>query len=192
MNLPNSLTLIRIFLTPLLVYLLIYISEFHSIIAASVFLAAAVTDWLDGHLARRRQQVTTLGKLLDPVADKILVSAALISMVQIDLVPGWIVMLIVGREFAVTGLRGIAATHGVVIEARDLAKYKTALQYVTIILLILTKSIPAEIQDYYIYFSMGALWMALGVTLYSGVDYFVRFFRTGDMTATVKREDRWH
>jgi len=136
--------------------------------------------------------VTTLGKLLDPVADKILVSAALISMVQIDLVPGWIVMLIVGREFAVTGLRGIAASHGVVFEARDLAKYKTALQYGTIILLILTKSIPAEIQDYYIYFSMGALWMTLGVTLYSGVDYFVRFFRTGDMTAPVKREDRWH
>ncbi len=192
MNLPNSLTLIRIVLTPLLVYLLIYISEVYSIIAAAVFLAAAVTDWLDGHLARRRRQVTTLGKLLDPVADKILVSAALISMVQIDLVPGWMVMMIVGREFAVTGLRGIAATHGVVIEARDLAKYKTALQYVTIILLILTKSIPAEIQDYYVYFSTGALWMTLGVTLYSGVDYFVRFFRTGDMTAPVKREDRWH
>ena len=192
MNLPNSLTLIRIILTPLLVYLLIYISEVYSIIAAAVFLAAAVTDWLDGHLARRRQQVTTLGKLLDPVADKILVSAALISMVQVDLVPGWMVMLIVGREFAVTGLRGIAASHGVVFEARDLAKYKTALQYVTIILLILTKSVPTEIQDYYIYFSMGALWMTLGVTLYSGVDYFVRFFRTGDMTAPVKREDRWH
>lgn len=192
MNLPNSLTLIRIVLTPLLVYLLIYISEVYSIIAAAVFLAAAVTDWLDGHLARRRRQVTTLGKLLDPVADKILVSAALISMVQIDLVPGWMVMMIVGREFAVTGLRGIAVSHGVVIEARDLAKYKTALQYVTIILLILTKSIPAEIQDYYLYFSTGALWMTLGVTLYSGVEYFVRFFRTGDMTAPVKREDRWH
>ena len=192
MNLPNSLTLVRIFLTPLLVYLLIYISEVSSIIAAAVFLGAAVTDWLDGHLARRRRQVTALGKLLDPVADKILVSAALISMIQIDLVPGWMVILIVGREFAVTGLRGIAASHGVIMEARDLAKYKTALQYVTIILLILTKNIPAEAQDYYSYFASGALWMTLGVTLYSGVDYFVRFFRTGDMTELVKREERWH
>ena len=192
MNLPNSLTLIRIFLTPLLVYLLIYISEVSSIIAAAVFLAAALTDWLDGHLARQRRQVTTLGKLLDPVADKILVSAALISMVQIDLVPGWMVTMIVGREFAVTGLRGIAASQGVVIEARDLAKYKTALQYVTIILLILTKSIPAEILDYYSYFASGALWMTLGITLYSGVDYFVRFFRAGDVDAVVRREDRWH
>ena len=192
MNLPNSLTLIRIVLTPLLVYLLIYISEVYSIIAAAVFLAAALTDWLDGHLARRRRQVTNLGKLLDPVADKILVSAAFISMVQIGIVPGWIVMLIVGREFAVTGLRGTAASHGVLMEAGDLAKYKTALQYMTILLLILRKNIPAELQDYYAYFSTGALWMTLGVTLYSGVDYFVRFFRTGDVATMVKREERWH
>ncbi len=192
MNLPNSLTLIRIVLTPLLVYLLIYISEVGSILAAAVFLAAALTDWLDGHLARRRRQVTNLGKLLDPVADKILVAAAFISLVQIDLVPGWMVLVIVGRELAVTGLRGIAASHGVVIEARDLAKYKTALQYVTIILLILQTNVPGDIQDYYAYFATGALWMTLGVTLYSGVDYFVRFFRTGDVTSMVKREDRWH
>jgi len=192
MNLPNSLTLIRITLTPLLVYLLIYIDEVHSIIAAAVFLAAAVTDWLDGHLARRRQQVTNLGKLLDPVADKILVSAAFISMVQIGLVPGWMVIMIVGREFAVTGLRGTAASHGVVMEARDLAKYKTLLQYVTIILLVLTKNIPAEMEEYYAYFALGALWMTLGVTLYSGVDYFVRFFRTGAVEAMIKERERWH
>lgn len=191
MNLPNYITLGRICLAPLVVVFLISTESIHSLVAAIIFGAAALTDWLDGLLARRRRQVTTLGKLLDPVADKLLVAAALISLVQVGRVAAWIVVLIIGREFAVTGLRGVSAAQGVVIAASDLAKYKTASQYVAITLLILEKNVPVSLEAEYIYLSRGMLWAALTLTVVSGFDYFVRFYRGSDIDALVREDDRW-
>ncbi|HEV8673711.1 MAG TPA: CDP-diacylglycerol--glycerol-3-phosphate 3-phosphatidyltransferase [Methylomirabilota bacterium] len=192
MNLPTYLTLGRICLVPLVVVFLISTESIHALVAAILFGAAALTDWLDGLLARRRRQVTTLGKLLDPVADKLLVAAALISLVQVGRVGAWIVVLIVGRELAVTGLRGVSATQGVVLGASDIAKYKTAFQYLAITLLILEKNVPVGLEAEYIYLSRGMLWAALVLTVVSGIDYFVRFYRGTDLDALVREEDdRW-
>lgn len=191
MNLPTQLTLIRISLVPLVVVFLISSTWGSSLIAAAVFVTASLTDWLDGLIARRRHQETTLGKLLDPVADKLLVTAALLSLVQIGTVPAWIVLLIIGREFAVTGLRGIAASVGMLVPSSELAKHKTALQYVAVTLLILEKSVPDTVMPDYIYLSRGVLWAALILTMVSGIDYFVRFFRKTDLEALVKGQDRW-
>src|SRR6476660_810654 len=147
MNLPNSLTIARIFFVPLLVGALvaegISIRLFGVIItnewlALAIFLIAAATDLLDGYLARRWGQVTTIGTLLDPIADKLLISAALISLVQVNAVPGWMVILIVGREFAISGLRSIAAAEGYTIRASDLGKTKMMAQVTAISLLLLS------------------------------------------------------
>ncbi len=138
MNLPNSLTIARIFLVPFVVVILLTTQirnwEFWGV---TVFLGAAVTDLLDGYLARRRKQVTTLGRLLDPIADKLLISSALVSLVQLGIVPAWMVAIIIGREFAVSGLRNIAATEGFTIEASRLGKGKMALQVAAVAGLIL-------------------------------------------------------
>jgi CDP-diacylglycerol--glycerol-3-phosphate 3-phosphatidyltransferase len=190
-NLPTQLTVVRILLVPLVVVFLISAEWIHSLLAAVLFGAAALTDWLDGLIARRRGQETTLGKLLDPVADKLLVAAALVSLVQIGQVGAWIVVLIIGREFAVTGLRGIAAAQGLVISASDLAKYKTAFQYVAVTLLILEKNVPLALEAEYLYLSRGALGAALILTVVSGVDYFIRFYRGTDLETLVREEDRW-
>jgi len=190
-NLPTYLTLGRICLVPLVVVFLISAESIHSLVAAILFGAAALTDWLDGLLARRRRQVTILGKLLDPVADKLLVAAALISLVQVGRVEAWIVVLIIGREFAVTGLRGVSASQGVVVAASDLAKYKTASQYLAVILLILEKNVPVGLEAEYAYISRGMLWAALTLTVVSGFDYFVRFYRGSDIDALVREDDRW-
>jgi CDP-diacylglycerol--glycerol-3-phosphate 3-phosphatidyltransferase len=190
-NLPTQLTVGRICLVPLVMVFLISSDAVHSLVAAILFAAAAVTDWLDGLLARRRGQVTTLGKLLDPVADKVLVAAALISLVQLGTVEAWMVVLVVGREFAVTGLRSVSAAHGVVIAASDLAKHKTVAQYVAVILLILEKNVPFGLDAEYIYLSRGMLWAALILTVLSGFDYFVRFYRGVDSDALVRGDDRW-
>jgi CDP-diacylglycerol--glycerol-3-phosphate 3-phosphatidyltransferase len=189
-NLAIQLTLVRILLVPLVVVFLISTEWIHSLLAAVLFGAAALTDWLDGLIARRRRQETTLGKLLDPVADKLLVAAALISLVQVGRVGAWIVVLIIGREFAVTGLRGIAAAQGLVISASDLAKYKTAFQYVAVTLLILEKNVPLALEAEYLYLSRGALGAALILTVVSGIDYFIRFYRT-DLESLVREGDRW-
>ena len=191
MNLPTYITLGRICLAPLVVVFLISTEWFHSLVAAMIFGAAAATDWLDGMLARRRRQVTTLGKLLDPVADKLLVAAALISLVQVGRVEAWIVVLIVGREFAVTGLRGVSAAQGVVVSASDLGKYKTTSQYLAVILLILEKNVPVGLENEFVYVSRGMLWAALTLTVVSGIDYFVRFYRGSDIDALVREDDRW-
>jgi len=190
-NLPNYLTLGRICLTPLVVVFLISAESIHALVAAIIFGAAALTDWLDGMIARRRRQVTTLGKLLDPVADKLLVAAALISLVQVGRVEAWIVVLIIGREFAVTGLRGVSAAQGIVIGASDLGKYKTAFQYLAVTLLILERSVPVGLEAEYSYISRGMLWAALTLTVVSGFDYFVRFYRGSDIDALVREDDRW-
>lgn len=142
MNLPNSLTLLRIFIVPLLVVVLLtpfsenWFGVPRHLLGVGLFLAAALTDFLDGHFARSRGQVTRLGQLLDPIADKLLISAALISLVENQLAPAWAVVIIIGREFAVTGLRSIAATDGVVIAASKMGKFKMLAQVLTVALLI--------------------------------------------------------
>ncbi len=137
MNLPNLLTLLRIFFVPLLVAALV--GEGHrELLALAIFLGAAATDLLDGYLARRWGQITTVGTLLDPIADKLLVSSALISLVQVRAVPGWIAILIIGREFAISGLRSIAATEGFVIHANDWGKTKMVFQVIAIALTVLS------------------------------------------------------
>ena len=144
MNLPNALTLVRMFLVPLLVVVLL--TEFEGrqilgvpkeLVGAAIFALASLTDWLDGYLARRRRQVTWLGQMLDPIADKLLTSAAFISLVQLDLAPAWMVALIIGREFAVTALRSLAYAKGITIPASSLGKFKMVSQVIAILLLIL-------------------------------------------------------
>jgi len=141
-NLPNGLTLLRIFIVPILVVVLLtpfsesWFGVPRHILGVGLFLGAALTDYLDGHLARSRNQVTRLGQLLDPIADKLLISAALISLVENQLAPAWAVVIIIGREFAVTGLRSIAAADGVVISASKMGKFKMLLQVLTVALLI--------------------------------------------------------
>ena len=146
MNLPNALTLSRIFIVPLLVVVLLtpvsenWLGVPQYVLGVGIFVAAALTDYLDGKLARRWKQVSKLGKLLDPIADKLLISAALISLVENHLAPAWAVVIIVGREFAVTGLRSIAATEGVIISASRMGKFKMVAQVFTVGLLILSIS----------------------------------------------------
>ncbi|HIN10585.1 MAG TPA: CDP-diacylglycerol--glycerol-3-phosphate 3-phosphatidyltransferase, partial [Acidobacteria bacterium] len=144
MNLPNSLTLARIFLIPLLVVVLL--TKFEGavifgigkeLVGAAIFAVAALTDWLDGYLARRLQQVTTFGQLMDPLADKLLIMAALLSLVQMELAPAWMVAIILGRELGVTVLRSVAFSRGVTISASPLGKIKMMSQVIAILLLIL-------------------------------------------------------
>jgi CDP-diacylglycerol--glycerol-3-phosphate 3-phosphatidyltransferase len=143
-NLPNALTLLRIFIVPILVVVLLtpfsenWFGVPRHILGVTLFLGAALTDFLDGHFARSRDQVTRLGQLLDPIADKLLISAALISLVENQLAPAWAVVIIIGREFAVTGLRSIAAADGVVISASKMGKFKMLLQVLTVALLIVS------------------------------------------------------
>ncbi len=172
-NLPNSLTLLRIFLVPFLVVVLLtkfYGKEYAGL---AIFLVAAVTDFFDGYIARKRNQMTRLGALLDPIADKLLVSAAFISLVELQLAKAWMVVIIVGREFAVSGLRAIAAQHGVTISASSLGKGKMVSQVVAISLLIL----GYELGEFRFVGEL-ALWVVMLFALASGVDYFVKFTRS--------------
>ena len=144
MNLPNALTLGRIFLVPLLVVVLLTKFEGPVVfgvrkefVGAAIFGLASLTDWLDGYLARSRQQVTALGQLMDPLADKLLITAALVSLVQMDLAPAWMVAVVLGREFAITVLRSLAHSRGVAIPASPLGKFKMASQVTAVLLLIL-------------------------------------------------------
>ncbi len=172
MNLPNQLSLARIVLAPFLVFFLIYSpSRAMHLIAALIFVAASMTDVIDGYIARKRKQVTTLGKLLDPVADKLLVTAALISLVDLGRCSAPAAMMIVGRELAITGLRGIAASHGIVIEASNLGKAKAFFQSLAIFLLILYVESP-----YLRWSGETVLWFAVALTIYSGYDYFKVFW----------------
>ena len=172
MNLPISLTLLRIFIVPILVVLLLTKGENMDLWAVGVFLAAAVTDLLDGYLARKRGQITTLGILLDPIADKLLTSAAFISLVELGLVPAWMVVIIVGREFAVSGLRAIASAEGFAIEASELGKTKMVFQVVAITVIVLAERYP--ILD-----PLGGvlLWVVVVFALASAVQYFWSFWR---------------
>ena len=178
MNLPNSLTLVRMFLVPLLVVVLL--TEFpgrqilgtsKELVGAAIFALASLTDWLDGYLARRRRQVTWLGQVLDPIADKLLTSAAFISLVQLNLAPAWMVALIIGREFAITALRSVAYNKGVTIPASPLGKIKMASQVTAILLLILGWGpMPALAPLGYV-----ALWIVMVAAVVSAIDYYRRF-----------------
>ena len=172
-NLPNTLTLSRIFLVPLLVVVLLTRTERWELIGGAIFGVAAFTDWLDGYLARRRGQVTNLGIMLDPIADKLLTSAAFISLVQMQLAPAWMVVIIIGREFAVMGLRCIAVSRGITIPASTLGKGKMTTQVIAILLLILGKKFLGPL------YVLGrvALWLTVIFALVSGLDYFRRFHR---------------
>jgi CDP-diacylglycerol--glycerol-3-phosphate 3-phosphatidyltransferase len=180
-NLPNALSLGRIFLVPLLVVVLLTKFEGKELIGAAIFGLASITDWLDGYLARRRQQVTTLGQLLDPLADKLLITAALVSLVQNDVVPAWMVAVILGREFAVTVLRSIAHARGVVIAASPLGKFKMASQVTAILLLILGQH---HLQQFFVLGTV-ALWVAVITAVVSGIDYYRRFNHVLTQSAAV-------
>jgi CDP-diacylglycerol---glycerol-3-phosphate 3-phosphatidyltransferase len=178
MNLPNALTLGRIFLVPLLVVVLLTKFEGRMIfgvpkelVGAAIFGVASLTDWLDGYLARRRKQVTTLGQFMDPLADKLLITAALVSLVQMDLAQSWMVVVILGREFAVTVLRSIAHSRGVAIPASPLGKFKMASQVVAILLLILGRE---HLREFFV-LGIIALWVAVLTAVVSAVDYYRRF-----------------
>ena len=184
MNLPNALTILRIFFVPLLVAALVQDSSVfrfgsleitNDLLSLAIFLAAAGTDLLDGYLARRWKQVTTIGTLLDPIADKLLVSAALISLVQIHTLPGWMAVLIIGREFAVTGLRSIAAAEGYTIRASDLGKTKMFFQVVAIAVLLPAVRHP-ELRPWGIFLMWGVVFFALA----SAVSYFAKFWHKVD------------
>jgi CDP-diacylglycerol--glycerol-3-phosphate 3-phosphatidyltransferase len=165
-TLPNALTALRIFLVPLLV---VFLLTEYRLIGLSVFIFASLTDWFDGYLARTRHQITTLGQLLDPVADKLLVSAAFISLVELGLAPAWMVVIIIGREFAISGLRLIAAEQGATIPTSPLAKYKTTVQMITVVPLILG---PEFLGEYFIIGEIG-LWLVVTLSLLSAGQYFV-------------------
>lgn len=171
MNLPNSLTVFRIFLIPLLVVVLLTRLPNKEFIGVAIFLAAALTDWLDGYLARRRKQVTAIGTWLDPVADKLLVSSALIAMVEMGLAPAWMVVILVGREVAVTGLRNVALAKGIVIRVSELGKAKMATQVVAITAIILGMRFALiEAIGYW------ALWLAVLLAMVSAAQYFRQFW----------------
>jgi CDP-diacylglycerol--glycerol-3-phosphate 3-phosphatidyltransferase len=170
-NLPNSLTLFRIFLVPLLVVVLL--TKYSNRLGLFIFLVAAVTDFFDGYFARRMKKITRLGALLDPIADKLLMSAAFISLVELGLAKAWMVVIIIGREFAVSGLRSIAAQQGVTIAASPLGKTKMISQVVAIALLI----VSYELGEFR-FTSEIALWLVVLFSIWSGVDYFLKFARS--------------
>jgi len=191
MNIPNALTLLRIFFVPVLVALLVQEkmlvqigpwSVSNELVALCVFLVAAFTDLLDGYLARRWNQITTVGMLLDPIADKLLISSSLIALVQIHRVPGWMVVLIVGREFAVSGLRSIAAAEGYTIAAGELGKSKMVAQVVAVALVLLSIDFPV-----YETAARVCLWGAMAFALASAAQYFGQFWHKVDEGVKARR-----
>jgi CDP-diacylglycerol---glycerol-3-phosphate 3-phosphatidyltransferase len=170
MNLPLSLTILRIFFVPLVVVLLLTRGSNMDLWAVGVFLLAAATDLLDGYLARKRGQVTAMGILLDPLADKLLTASAFISLVELHLVPAWMVVIIVGRELAVTGLRSIASAQGFLLQASDMGKTKMVLQVAAISVITL--------EDRFAFLPLAGrilLWMVVLFALVSGTQYFLAF-----------------
>tara|TARA_Y100001001_G_C8005483_1_gene307843 strand:+ start:1338 stop:1952 length:615 start_codon:yes stop_codon:yes gene_type:complete len=174
-TLPNALTAFRIFLVPILV---VFLLTDYRLVGLSVFIIASLTDWFDGYLARTRKQITTLGQFLDPIADKLLVSAAFISLVELGLAPAWMVVIIIGRELAISGLRPIAAGHGITISSSALGKYKTTVQMVTVILLLLG---PAYLGGSFmigeIFVGEVGLWLVVVLSLVSAAQYFLGFWK---------------
>jgi CDP-diacylglycerol--glycerol-3-phosphate 3-phosphatidyltransferase len=191
MNLPNALTILRIFFVPLLVAALVQedvsvhigsVLVTNEWLALAIFLAAAATDLLDGYLARRWKQVTTIGTLLDPIADKLLISAALISLVQVRSLPAWMAILIIGREFAVSGLRAIAAAEGYTIKASDLGKTKMFFQVVAISCMLLSVRHAALRTP-----AILLMWAVVFFALLSAISYFNKFWRKIDEGIKLRR-----
>ncbi len=184
LNPPNIVTLFRIACIPLMVVILLSPSREAGFWAAAVFALASASDWLDGYLARRMGIVTVFGKFLDPIADKLLVTAALVMILPFNRVPAWIVLLILTREIVITGLRSIASSEGIVIQASDLGKYKTIFQITAVIGLLLHYEyrwffgvdhplLTVSMHNTGMFF----LWIALVLTVWSGVDYLVKFIK---------------
>src|SRR4051795_9559203 len=171
-NAPNALTLFRIFLVPFLVVVLLTKFSGSEYAGLTIFLVAAITDFFDGYFARRYNKITKLGALLDPMADKLLMSAAFISLVELGLARAWMIVIIIGREFAVSGLRSIAAQHGVTIAASPLGKTKMVAQVFAIGLLI----VGYELGEFRFIGEL-ALWVVMLFALVSGIDYFIKFSR---------------
>jgi len=169
MNLPNRLSLARIFLVPVFLVVVSLKVPYGDYIAAGVFILAACTDGLDGYIARKKKLITRLGKLLDPLADKLLVSAALVALVELGRLSGWIAVLIIGREFAVTGLRSVAVGENLVIAASPLGKIKTISQIVAIVAMFL-RDYPFNLVN--VPFGNIAMAVAVVFTVWSGIDYF--------------------
>lgn len=187
MNLANKLTMIRIFLVPVfLVFIAVRDIPYGSIVATAVFIIASITDQLDGHIARSRNQITNFGKFMDPLADKLLVTAALVSLVELKLVAGWAVVVILAREFAVSGLRTLAASDGIVIAASWWGKIKTVTQMIAILLLLLKVNINTSVNvinfinsnsflnGFFTYVPETIMFIAVLITIVSGIDYFVK------------------
>jgi CDP-diacylglycerol---glycerol-3-phosphate 3-phosphatidyltransferase len=182
LNLPNVLTVARIIAVPVIVVALLDETPNGDVIAAIVFALAAITDGLDGYLARSRDAVTTFGKLMDPIADKLLIVAALISLVSLGRLAAWVAMVIIAREFAVTGLRAVAAERGVVIAASWLGKLKTILQVAAVFALIIWEPAPLAV-DLLVY-------AAVAVTVISGADYFFGIRRRVEEDRKAREERR--
>ncbi len=187
MNLPNALTLARIFLVPIVVVMLLTVKiRDWALWGASLFLAAALTDIFDGYFARRRKQVTNLGRLLDPIADKLLISSALISLVQLKIAPAWMVVIIIGREFAVSGLRSIAASEGFSIGVSTLGKGKMIAQVAAVVGLILGQRYGGWIQNT----ATLLLWAVVFFALVSMVQYLHEFWSKLDNSIKYRERRR--
>jgi CDP-diacylglycerol--glycerol-3-phosphate 3-phosphatidyltransferase len=191
MNLPNALTILRIFFVPLLVAALVQENVAFQVgdltitnewLSLAIFLSAAGTDLLDGYLARRWKQVTTIGTLLDPIADKLLISAALISLVQVRALPAWMAILIIGREFAVSGLRSIAAAEGYTIKASDLGKTKMFSQVVAISCMLLSVRHPSLTRP-----GLFLMWAVVFFAIASAISYFGKFWHRVDESVKNRR-----
>ncbi|HHV38585.1 MAG TPA: CDP-diacylglycerol--glycerol-3-phosphate 3-phosphatidyltransferase [Tepidimicrobium sp.] len=168
MNLANKITLIRVLLIPIFVIILFCNLSSSHYIATFIFIIASITDGLDGYIARSRNQITTLGKFIDPLADKLLISTALISLVELGKIPAWIVIIIIGREFTITGFRTIAASANITVAASPLGKLKTITQIIAIISLLLD-NYPFNLISFP--FDVIMLYISLGFTIISGIDY---------------------
>jgi len=200
-NLPNYITLTRIFAVPVLIWILsssrfaLGVHGEREVLASAVFIAASITDGLDGYLARRRHQITTLGMLLDPLADKLLIAAAFVTLVQLNpsLVPAWMAVVIIGREFLVSGLRSIAAQQGFTIDASDLGKVKMVVQIVVVVLCILNhRWLQWEYGNFVFPLDVLArvgIWFMVTLSLVSAVDYFAAFWLKIDRQV-VRRQRR--
>ena len=171
MNLPIFLTLLRILLIPVLVVVLLTPFEGKELTAFTIFVLAAITDSLDGILARRRKQITAIGKLLDPIADKLLIASAFICLVELRIVPAWMVVIILGREIAVTGFRALASSKGVIISASRIAKLKMLFESITIGILILGEK---YLGGLYVLSQIG-LWIVIVTAVVSAVEYYIKF-----------------
>jgi len=173
-NIPNLLSIFRLLAIPFVVFFLFFPGPLASFMAALIFSLASLTDLLDGYIARQQKTETPIGKLLDPMADKLLITSAMIMLISLERIPAWIVVLIVGREIAITGLRGIASVQGIVIAASKWGKAKTVLQSIALIGLLLHYEYLGI--DFHL-LGMILLVIALLITLWSGLDYFLKFYR---------------